>query len=200
MKIFGLTGAIGCGKSMVATLLAAYDDVVVFDTDRIAKAIIGDSGYRRAIEAILGADVYGDDGVDFKAIAKIVFTDAEKKKRFEALIHPLVWNVIEGEVAKLEDWQIAIVESAIIFETHREGRFTGVIVVLCDEEKQLRWLREVRKMDDADIQARLREQLPAAEKERRAQFVVHAGAPMDELRRRVSVLYWQLKRAKGAGQ
>ncbi len=195
MSIFGLTGNIGCGKSMVATLLTMYHDVVAFDCDKIAKQIIASFAHRATIEQVLGANVFSAVGVDFKAIAKIVFGDVERKKQLEEFIHPLVWDAVQREIVKLEDWQIAIVESAILYETHREDKFVGIIVSVCDEDKQRRWLREVRKMTDANIDARLREQLPAAEKERRAQFVIRVGVPMSGLRRRVSVLYWQLKRS-----
>lgn len=196
MNAFGLTGNIGCGKSTVAKILAMYHDVAVFDCDKIAKALVASFAHRATVERILGANVFSAAGVDFKAIAKIIFRDKEKKKQLEEFIHPLVWNAAQREIAKLEDWQITIVESAILYESGLGNQFLGMIVAVCNEAEQLRRLRELRNMNDEDISARRATQLSAAEKEKRAQFVIRTDCSMAGLKRNVSTLYWQLKRWK----
>lgn len=197
MKPFGLTGNIGCGKSTVAVLLSKYPDVVILDCDQIAKEIISGNAHRQQINTILGVNVFSNEKVNFRAIAEIIFEEPEKKRLFEALIHPLVWaNVHEKATLAGED-KICIVESAIIFETKSEGQFDAIVVATCNPREQFRRLRENRKMKDVEIQARLDQQLPLSEKEQLAQFVVHTDCSLDQLKDRVSILYHNLKQKKG---
>ncbi len=198
MKLFGLTGNIGCGKSTVATLLSKYPDVLILDCDRIAKEIISSNGHRQQINTILNENVFLDQKADFQAIAKIIFEEPEKKRLLEALIHPLVWATIDERIASTGDNKICVVESAIIFETDSEGRFAAIMVAACNPHEQFRRLRDDRRMDNVQIQIRLNQQFPSLVKEQRAQFVVQTDCSFDQLKNRVSDLYHNLKQQKGA--
>lgn len=193
MKAFGLTGNIGCGKSTVSILLSKYPDVLIFDCDRIAKEIISGDLHRQEINFILGIDVFTGKNPDFKAIAKIIFEDTKKKRLLEELLHPLVWATVEEMVKSAENQKICIVESAIIYETKSEDKFTSVIVATCNPEEQFRRIQNGRKIDHADIQARLAQQLPSSGKEARAQFLIRTDCGLKQLKDRVSDLYQKLK-------
>lgn len=192
MNAFGLTGNIGCGKSTVASLLAKYPGVLVLDCDHISKEILAHSADRQEINTVLGMDVFPDGKANFAQIATIIFGDAEKKSLFEALIHPLMWMAVQEKMTTSSDKKLCIVESALLYETESEHKFTGVIVAHCNPEEQLRRLKEDRGMNLAHIEARLAAQLPAEEKVARAQFVIHTDCSRDELKRRVDVLHQQL--------
>lgn len=193
MKPFGLTGNIGCGKSTVAKFLAEYPDVLIIYTDNVAKEIIAGGSYGAQINALLGTDVFPDGKVDFKLIADIIFSDADKKKRFEELVHPLVWAAVREKVDKDGNDKVCVVESAILYETGSEGRFAAVVVAACDTEEQFRRLRENRKMTNEEIRARLERQLPSSEKESRARFVIHTDCDLGILKNKVAHLYEELK-------
>lgn len=197
MKPFGLTGNIGCGKSIVASLLSKYPDVLILDCDQIAKEIISSEDHRKEISSILGMDVFPNGKTDFKAIAEIIFNEPEKKRLLEALLHPLVWSIVDQRVARVGETKICIVESAIIFETGTRSKFTAVIVATCSVDEQFRRLRENRKMKDVQIQARLDQQLPSEEKIQQAQFVIRTDCSLNQLKDRVSDLYHNLKQQKG---
>lgn len=197
MKTFGLTGNIGCGKSTVASLLSKYPDVLVFDCDRIAKEIISGGLYKKEINYILGIDAFVSENPDFEKIAKIIFKNNKKKKLFEELIHPLVWATVEETIESAGNQKICIVESAIIYETKSEDKFVAVIVAACNPKEQFRRIQNDRKIDCADIQARLAQQIPSSEKEARAQFVIHTDCSKTTLKDRVSDLYQKLKQKKG---
>lgn len=192
MRAYGLTGNIGCGKSTVANLLSQYSDVVVIDCDKLAKEIVSSESYRKKICSILGEDVFQSGRTDFNKIAKIIFQNSEKKRLFEALIHPLVWERVE-EIVGSEPRKIYIVESAIIFETLSEDRFLDVITVSCSETEQYRRLRENRGMTDREISSRLSHQIPSLNKEIMSRFVVNTDCTLEKLSRRVHVLYTNLK-------
>jgi len=197
MKTFGLTGNIGCGKSTVASFLSKYPDVVIIDCDQIAKKVISSGLHKEEINSILGANVFMGENADFKAIANIIFSDSKKKKLLEELLHPFVWDAVEKKVIANGDQKICIVESAIIYETRNEGKFTAVIVATCNPEEQLRRTLENRNMDNVQIQARIAQQLPSREKERRAQFVIHTDCSLKQLKNRARNLYCNLKQQKG---
>lgn len=196
MKPFGLTGNMGCGKSTVAALLSKYPDILILDCDRIAKEIILSNKHRGKINTILGVNVFLDEKANFQEIAKIIFRETEKKRLFEALIHPLVWEIVDRRVASTAENMICVVESAIIFETQNEDRFTAVIVVTCDPHEQFRRLRESRRMNVAQIQARLDHQLPSSKKQQGAHFVINTDCRLDQLEDKVRYLYHNLKQQK----
>ncbi len=200
MKAFGLTGNIGCGKSTVMELLKKHLYIATIDCDRLAKGFVQLPMYREQINDILGIDASPGGQINLGLIAKTIFQDPIKKKRFEDFFHPRVWSAVEtihSTFYGFDNQIMFIVESAIIYEIGEEGRFDdGVIVVTCNEAEQIRRLREDRRMDETDIKARMARQLPSAEKESRAQFVIHTDCSRTELAQRVKVLYEQLKEAK----
>lgn len=197
MKAFGLTGNIGCGKSTVAALLAERPDVVILDCDRIAKEVISDRADRREVAHVLDADVFESGEPDFRAIASIIFGDPKKKHLFEQLIHPLVWTVVRARVEAVPDRHICVVESAILYEAGGDSEFPGVIVAVCDAAEQYRRLQANRGMSRSQIDERLAHQISSAEKEARAQFVIHTDCSREQLRGRVTSLYHDLKQSKG---
>lgn len=197
MRAFGLTGNIGCGKSTVASLLAKHPDVLVIDSDRVAKDIIASGTHKQAINALLGTDVYLSQQADMKRIAEIIFREPDKKLLFESLIHPLVWTTVQNIVDTAGAEKICIVESALIYETRTEDKFNAMIVVSCSPEEQERRLRDVRNMNMTDIRARMALQLSSPDKEARAQFIIRTDCTMSALESRVADLYDQLKQLSG---
>lgn len=194
IKTFGLTGNIGCGKTIVAGFLSKHEDVVTFDCDNIAKEIVCSEANEKNIVGIFGNKILSDEKIDLVAIGKIIFADKEKKKCFEDLIHPLVWKTIQTDMLNIKAERICVVESAILFEIGWEKRFSGMIVAVCNPTEQMRRLRDVRKIKEADIKARLAQQLPSSEKEARAQFVIRTDCSLKKLKDRVSDLYQKLKK------
>jgi dephospho-CoA kinase len=194
MRAFGLTGNIGCGKSTVAELFAQYPDVKVFNCDQIAKDVISKEVYRDALSEIVGPEAFAQERVDFAKIAQVIFQNRPVKTRFEEFVHPLVWQEVESSAEKSSQSTINIVESAIIFETRSESRFTSVILAVCNNEEQERRLRKNRGMSLEEIRSRQRDQLPSVVKENRAQFVIHTDCTLEELGRRVKILFDILRR------
>lgn len=193
MRAFGLTGNIGCGKSTVASLLSTHPDVLIVDCDQIAKDVIVDERHKAALSSMLGAEVFANGQADLAAIAKIIFSQPDKKAQLEAFVHPIVWAMAEQQVNSADKDTVCVVESAIIYETASQDKFISVIVVTCNPEEQFRRLRESRGMSDEQIRDRLSGQLPSAEKEAQAQFVIHTDCSLDQLKDRADELYRNLK-------
>ncbi len=195
MLRFGLTGNMGCGKSTVATMLAQHPGVDMLDSDSLAKEVIYAPENWTRITEILGKDVFKSGKPDYKAIGNIFFGDNARKKELERFAGPLLWSAIEKRTKAPN--MIHVVESALLFESRWENRFDGVIVATCPKKEQYRRLRESRNMDDAQIWARLRYQIPNEKKVARADFTVRTGCSFEELFERVELLYQRLKDWKG---
>ncbi len=192
MQPFGLTGGIGCGKSTVAELLARHHDVLIFNSDQIAKQIMADIRHWPRMQTILGQSIINCGHIDFAEIARIIFADAKKKHDLEQLIHPLVWSHIQNMITWSPANKIPIVEAAILYEVGWEKNFAGIIVATCAPVEQCRRLRENRHMDEDAIAKRINQQMPLTEKETRADFIVHTDCTLTELEARVALLYNQL--------
>lgn len=194
MKLFGLTGNIGCGKSTVAKLLVIRGGVVVFDCDRIAKEIMCQKAVKQLVVEIVGEEILASNStIDWKKMAGIVFSDIPKKVTLEHFVHPLVQEFIARESEYLSKDTIGIVESAIIYENGWENAFNGVIVAVCDKYEQMRRLKDVRQMNEKDAQARVDAQLPQWKKQQSADFVISTHCNPRALDAQIAELYQQLK-------
>jgi dephospho-CoA kinase len=139
IRAVGLTGGIGSGKSTVAALFARHG-VLVIDTDAIAHRLTAAGGVAiPAIRAAFGDAVLAPDGaLDRAAMRRRVFADANARKRLEAILHPLIRQQVERELARLEAQPYAIVVIPLLVETAAYGDLVErILVVDCDEASQV---------------------------------------------------------------
>jgi dephospho-CoA kinase len=181
MKLFGITGGVGMGKSTTGALLEKRG-VAVIDTDCIARQLVA-PGQPAMVEitGAFGASVLSPGGVlDRKALARLVFADAAERAKLEAILHPKIREVWAAEVEK---WRAAGCERGaviipLLFETRAEPLFDAVICVACCAATQLERLRE-RGWSRAEIKQRLEAQWPAEEKIARADFVIWTDTTLE---------------------
>jgi dephospho-CoA kinase len=172
--------------------------VYIVDCDTIAKEIISDSAHRSSVNSIVGADTGTENGIDFHAVAKEIFTKPEKRKLLEAYIHPRVWVEVEKRVNTFCTQKLCVVESALIYETNCESKFLKTIVVSCRLEVQMCRLRKDRKLSDTTIRSYLGMQMSLREKEARADRIISTDCSIEELKERVTELYTYLTTYTGA--
>jgi len=138
MLKIGLTGGIGSGKSLVADRFADHG-IPVIDSDLIAHRITAAGGAAMpAIAARFGRDyVTADGALDRARMRTLVFSDPLQKKALEAITHPLIRSECEREIQTAQgDYLILVVPLLIESGTWRE-RVDRVLVVDCDEERQI---------------------------------------------------------------
>ncbi|MFC1700526.1 dephospho-CoA kinase [Patescibacteria group bacterium] len=191
LPVYGLTGNIGCGKSTVLNIFARFIDVVVFDTDKIAKKLLEDK-YADSLLKIVEKDVFSDNKIDFQKIDKIVFKDDQKLKELQNFIHPLVWEFICEDVKKKGNRTFGIVESAILFEINWDKLFDKIIVVECSHEQQYKRLYE-KGLKKKEIESRIAKQMPIEEKRKRADIIIDTECSFQQLEVKVNQLYCFLK-------
>lgn len=142
VRIVGLTGGIGSGKSTVADLLVQRGGVLV-DTDQIAHELTAPGGQAIAsIRDAFGPDVIAADGrLDRAAMRALVFSDPQARKRLEALLHPLIRQHTDAGIARAIGHRAPYVLVAVplLVEGGRaRERFSRILVVDCPPEVQIR--------------------------------------------------------------
>jgi len=193
----GLTGGIAIGKSFVAKVLIDQG-CKVFDADQIAREVVkpGAEGYRKVIAAF-GTGILAPDGtIDRAKLGQIVFADESKRKRLNAILHPIIiaeqdWLLAEVEA---EDHDaIAVVDAPLMIESGSYKRFHKIIVVYCDRETQIDRLMRRNKFTREEAEARLAAQMPAEEKRKYADFEVDTTGDFETTRQKVIEVYKKLK-------
>ncbi|OGP81228.1 MAG: dephospho-CoA kinase [Deltaproteobacteria bacterium RBG_16_64_85] len=196
MRVFGLTGGIGTGKSTVSRMFRE-EGLAVVDADRIAREVTAPG--RPAYEAIVrrfGREVLLPDGrIDRKKLGGIVFSDAAKRAELEEITHPEIAIGIAAEIHRLESegHRIAIVDAALIHETGRRARFEAVIAVHCGRMQQVRRLVERDGISDQQALRRIAAQMNPDEKARASEHVIDNSGDRASTRAQVRALVERIK-------
>ncbi|HEX7576581.1 MAG TPA: dephospho-CoA kinase [Verrucomicrobiae bacterium] len=181
MKVCGLTGGVGMGKSTAARLFREHGAQVV-DTDELARKLVQPGRPALAdIQAAFGKKVIGPAGELKRAeLAQIIFADANARRELEAILHP---RIREQWLAQIETWRgedrpLAVVVIPLLFETRAESHFDKIICVACSAAAQRERLL-ARGWTPEQIQQRIAAQMPVEQKIARADFVVWTGGVLD---------------------
>lgn len=180
MKLVGLTGGIGCGKT---TVLEEFKRLGVpcFVADQHASDYYQEPDFLTEIRKLFGSTVFLDNGsVDKKKIASIVFSDKEKLLQLNALIHPRVMNDFRTWAYNQNPKDgYVIIESAILYEYNLDKQLDKIIAVYLEKEERMRRLQLRDHTSREALEARMNNQLSAEEKMDRADYVVlnHEGNP-----------------------
>lgn len=174
MKICGLTGGVGMGKSTAAGLLRARG-VQVVDTDELARQLAQPGQPALAeIQSQFGPEVIAADGsLQRNKLAQIVFADAAARRKLESILHP---RIRECWLAQIETWRrenqvLAVVVIPLLFETGAESHFDKIICVACSAAAQHERL-QARGWSPKEIEQRIAAQWPVEQKIGGSNFVV----------------------------
>jgi dephospho-CoA kinase len=178
----GLTGGIGSGKSTVARMLAGRGAAVV-DADLLAREVVEPGQPALAeIAAEFGPSVLLPDGrLDRAALGAVVFADAARRERLNAITHPRVGALMQERIAAAlaSGAPLVAVDIPLLFEGARRSQFEGVLLVWVPPEVQLRRLVERDGMAEAEARARIAAQMPIDEKRALATWVVDNAGPLE---------------------
>lgn len=180
MRVIGLTGNIGCGKSTVAGMLRELGAATI-DADRVARELRqNDADVRIELERRFGTYDAGE-------LASIVFSDRAALRDLEAILHPRVRGAIRSRLAELDQGGegVAVVEAIKLIESPLADACDEIWVVRCDETDAIERLRTARGMDEDAARRRLANQSSQAAKIAVADVVIDGSAPMEETRRQV---------------
>jgi len=193
MRLVGLTGGIGSGKSTVSAMLAERG-AVILDADRFAREAVarGSDALGRIVQRF-GPDVLTPEGdLDRQALAKIVFADPHAREGLEAIVHPEVRRrIAEGIQANLDTDRVVVLVNPLLIEmgTHRDCEL--VVVMSVDPATQV--ARSLaRGMQEDDVRARIAAQMPLDERARHADVLLDNEGSVQDLEAQVDALWVRL--------
>jgi Dephospho-CoA kinase len=191
--IIGLTGNIGSGKSTVAAFLREMG-YPVLDADLLAERA---RELKKAELKALFPEAFLGEELDRRRLAQLVFSDPQKLRALEELIHPEVRRLLEEELSRLEA-PLVFVEIPLLFEKGWEGRLRGTILVAAPLEERLKRAMARSGLSRGEVLARERAQMPEEEKRRRATWVLENRGSLEDLRAQVQALLGEIRAILGA--
>ncbi|MCK4945821.1 MAG: dephospho-CoA kinase [Alphaproteobacteria bacterium] len=187
MIVIGLTGSIGMGKSTASEMLRDIG-IPVHDSDATVHDLLAPNG--KAVSAVgkkfpdaVKTNELGESYIDRQILGKNVFTDNQKKKTLEEILHPMVWKDSNSfiELMKKKNHQIIALDIPLLFETGLEKRVDVTLCVSAPPEIQRRRVLERPNMTSEKFDRIVAEQLSDAEKCKRAYYVVDTGKGFDDI-------------------
>jgi dephospho-CoA kinase len=196
MLRLGLTGGIASGKTAVAAMLREMG-FAVLDADSLAHKLIepGEAAYDQVVAEFGPAIIDSDNRINRAKLAAIVFADAAKLARLNAIVHPLVETAVHRQFA---EWSrngtrdAAFVEAALLVEAGYHKNLDGLVITWCRPEQQLERLR-ARGFSDEDARRRIAAQMPVADKLRYATERIDCSGSLEDTRKQVEVLAAKLR-------
>jgi dephospho-CoA kinase len=184
MRVLGLTGSIGMGKSTTAKLFAEAG-VPVYDADATVHMIY-EGEAAPAIEAAFPGTTVGGK-VDRAKLSAQVVHDPAAIRRLEQVVHPMLRSYYQKFLADAErsGAPVAVMDVPLLFETGGEKRVDAVVVVTTDPDTQRQRILARDNMTDEKLNAILARQLPDSEKRKRADFLVDTSHGLDPVRAQI---------------
>ncbi len=192
MRIFGITGGIGCGKSEAARAFARRG-IPVVDADRVGHAVIQPGGAAHdAVVQAFGRGILAEDGrVDHGRLAARVFANTDARGRLNAITHPAIYAEIAQRCMEFKEQgaEVVLVEAALIGENGQVNPlFEGLILVSCPVEERIRRLTEQRGMDHDEAERRIAAQSDPEAKRAVAKWVIENGGDLESLECQVDAI------------
>lgn len=182
MHLIGLTGGIATGKSTVAAELARHGATVI-DADALAREVVEPG--QPALEEIaarFGREVITTVGrLDRARLGSIVFADPAARRDLERITHPRVRDLMQLRIAAAlaADADLIVAEVPLLFETHSEGLYEGVMLVYAPANLQLERMIARDGIDETAARQRLWAQIPIDDKRARATWVIDNSGSVD---------------------
>ena len=180
MKLIGLTGAIGSGKSSVSALFERKGAIII-DGDGIAKQLQQQSSptLQKMVDEF--GDILLDSGeLDRAKVAKLVFGDAEMLKRLNAIMHPAIGVEILRQIElNIATDNVVVLDMPLLVENPRDG-MSGLVVVDVDPEVAISRLVQFRNMNEEDARRRMASQASREDRLKVADRIIdNSGSPED---------------------
>lgn len=191
MKVIGLTGGIGSGKSLVANYFFSLGAEII-DADQLARQAIerGSDGFDEVVAAF-GDSILKDGDIDRRALGQIVFADSQKRKLLESIVHPRVQQGLADVRKSLKDGEILIYEIPLLVETNAKSKFDLVITVEAPLEQRIDRLSK-RGLLNSEIEKRIASQASPEERRGVADIVIENDGSQEELLRKVEAIWEDL--------
>ncbi|MBN1693599.1 MAG: dephospho-CoA kinase [Dehalococcoidales bacterium] len=196
MKILGLTGGIGSGKSTAARFLKDLGAEVI-DLDKAGHEALkkGGGAYEKVVKEF-GAGILDDKGeIDRSRLGEIVFKDKTALKRLTIIIHPVIDEFVEQKVSECrrKGVKVLVLEAAAMLESAKTWQVDEIWVTTAEEKTVLNRLKTRPGFSEQDVWSRIRSQLTNAARIRQADVVIDNNSTLEELKAGVKAEWQKLR-------
>jgi len=204
MLIVGLTGGIASGKSTIADMFKG-EGAYIIDIDMISRDVVkpGKPAWQDVIH-IFGKEVLNEDQtLNRKKVGDIVFSDAEKRKKLEEIIHPKITAetlMKINEIAKKDNQAIVIIDIPLLIETDKQDTVNKVVLVYTSPQGQIERLVKRDGLSLEDAHKRLTSQMPIENKKKYAHYIINNEEPLKKVQKRVKEIFRELKKEEAQKQ
>ncbi|MCC6488317.1 MAG: dephospho-CoA kinase [Candidatus Hydrogenedentes bacterium] len=197
MKIYGLTGGTGSGKSEAGRRFSQAG-IPVLDADAIGHELLESTGpVRDSVLRVFGDGILTDGQIDREKLGAIVFGDADRRATLNQIVHPAIRMEIGRRCARLaeEGKHLALIDAALLGENERLDPFlSDLVLVLAPEEMRIDRLVRLRGLSDAEARRRIDAQTPPERKIALARWVIENTGTLEKLHEEVDRIAGELIR------
>ena len=195
MLVIGVTGNIGSGKSTVCQILAGLGAMVI-DADRLAHEAY--QPHRQTWQELINAFgrdiVKPDEEIDRQKLGQIAFSDHNGLAQLNRIVHPRAYQLARERIADChhQGAKVVVVEATLLIEAGWGSLVDKVWLVVAPEPTIVQRLKQEQRMNESQILARLKSQMPAEEKKKYADAVIYNDSDIEQLEAKVTRLWDKL--------
>ena len=191
MKVLGITGGVGSGKSTVLEYLRESYGAYLIECDDVGRKLQepGETCYRPMIELCGRQVVKEDNSIDRRAVAQMVFGDSRLREELNAIVHPAVKERVNQLITEHQDSPLIVVEAALLLDDHYDEICDEIWYIYADEDTRRRRLKDSRGYTDERITQMFRSQRADES------FRALCALTIDNSSENVQNTFWQLDNA-----
>lgn len=193
VKIIGITGGIGSGKSTVAKMLASLGGKVIY-ADAIAHSVLSYQEVKDSILKRWGKGVFNECGeVDRNLLAKVAFSAEEQIDELNRIIHPIVIDKIKGQIEEIErggNVRAIVIDAALLVESNLANICDIILFVDATKKIRQRRVKDDRNWESVELTRRERFQQSLILKKKTADYVIDNNLSKEDTISQV-VAFWQ---------
>ncbi len=198
MKVVGIIGGIGAGKSTVIEGIKEYTPTYVISGDEVGHKLLkkGQAGYAPVIAAF-GEGICDRQGeIVRKALGELVFKDAKKLQCLNAITHPLIYQEVMRQIKACQykgQYELIVVEGALLLEIGLDRLMDVLIAVYADEETRIKRVMLREGFTREQVLNRFKAQKKWEEFQEKAHFVINNGLSIESTCEQIKNIVMQLK-------
>ena len=186
MKVIGLTGSFGTGKTFVASIFRELGARVI-DADKIAHKAIrkGTPAYKRIVKLFGKKILNKDSEIKRSELGHIVFSNKALLRKLNDIVHPYVVKEIKRYIRSAGKMDVVVVDAPLLLEAHLGGLVDKLVVVKCQKRRQIERCQEKFRLQKEEILKRIASQIPIKKKTEIADLVIENSLTRSITRKQV---------------
>jgi dephospho-CoA kinase len=197
MLVVGLTGGVASGKTTVSQILR-QEGAILIDADQIARELVQPrTPTWSELIRVFGKEILeADESINRKKLAAMVFSNHQKRRLLEEILHPQIRNEIDRrveEIRKKDPEAVVVVDAALLVETGAYRRMDKLIVVTATEAQQIVRLRKRTGAAQEEAKGIISSQMALEEKVNVADFIIRNEGTLEETSKKAKEIFQELK-------